>query len=154
MFHTAGYSVNTMTGAVQPRVDCKDPSEAKANNDIDDTEPIFVDHSGEIMKPRVKLVSRAEVIASRFAENVQKQLDSEESTDITAKGGFNSNTVDNHDGMLRREDDAAAAHAAYKWAPRRSRSERARRYSFDGDTGVEASVPAKRKRSESDAAAA
>ena len=99
-------------------------------------------------------MSRAEVIASRFAENVQKQLDSEESTDITAKGGLNSNTVDNHDGMLRREDDVAAAHAAYKWAPRRSRSECMRRYSFDGDTGVEASVPGKRKRSKSDAAAA
>ena len=146
VFHTAGYSVNTMTGTVQPRVDCKDPSEAKANYDIGDTEPMFIDYSGEQMKPRVKLVSRAEVIASRFAENVQKQLDSEESTDITARGGFNRNTVDNHDGMLHQAGDVAAAHVAYKWAPRRSRSERMRRFSYADDSGVEASVPSKRRR--------
>ena len=98
------------------------------------------------MKPRVKLVPRAEVIASRLTENVQKQLDSEESTDITARGGFNRNTVDNHDGMLHQAGDAAAAHFAYKWAPRRSRSERMRRFSYVDDSGVEASVPGKRKR--------
>merc|ERR1711873_396789 len=107
VFHSAGYSVNTMTGTVQPRVDCKDPSEAKADNDIADTEPIFVDHSGEIMELRVKLVPRADAAASddskypvfrggedsddpeavdpehlrkqRFTENVQKRLGNEES---------------------------------------------------------------------------
>ena len=135
---------------------------------------MFIDHSGDIMEPRVKLVPRIDVVASddskypvfrggedsddadavdpehlrkqRLAENVQKRLDKEESTDITAEGGFNSNTFDDYEGKLRRKDDAAAAPAAYKWAPRRSRSERARRYSFDGDIGVEASVPGKRKR--------
>ena len=49
--YSAGYSVNTMTGTVQPRVDCEDPSEAKTHYDIADTEPKFIDHSGDIMEP-------------------------------------------------------------------------------------------------------
>ena len=174
VFHSAGYSVNTMTGAVQPRMNSGDSSS--------DSEPLFIDLTGRMMKSKAKLVPRIDAVASddskhsvprggedsddvdavdpehqqkqRLAENVRKRLDKEESMDITAEGGFNSNTVDDYEGKHRRKDDAAAAPAAYKWAQRRSRSERARRYSFDGDAGVEANVPAKRKRSESDAAAA
>ena len=74
--------------------------------------------------------------------------------DITVEGRFNSNTFDDYEGAHRRKDEAAAAPAVYKWAPRRSRSERAHRYSFDDDAGVEANVPMKRKQSEGDAAAA
>ena len=174
MFHSAGYSVNTMTGAVQPRMNSGDSSS--------DSEPLFIDLTGRMMKSKAKLVPRIDAVASddskysvfrggedsddadavdpehqqkqRLAENVRKRLDKEESMDITVEGGFNSNTFDDYEGTHRRKDEAAAAPAVYKWAPRRSRSERAHRYGFDGDVCMEDNVPVKRKRREGDAAAA
>ena len=88
------------------------------------------------MNRKVKLTPRVDVAASSDddhldAENVRKQLDKEESMDITATGGFSANTtIDKDEDPLQLTGSSTVEPANYKWKPRRSRSERVRRHSL------------------------
>ena len=147
VFLSAGYSANTMTNTVQPRVDHGNTDD----DEHDESEPLFLDHKGMLVDPKVKLTPRVDVIAAcdddhPDAENVRKQLDKEESMDIAATGGFNANTIGSDEGQLHLTGSSSVKPVNYKWRPRCSRSERTRRHSFGGDYDLERNASVKRKR--------
>ena len=142
VFLSAGYSVNTMTNTVQPRAD-----QGNADDDEhDESEPLFLDHKGMLVDPKVKLTPRVDVIAAcdddhPDAENVRKQLDKEESMDIAATGGFNADTIGGDKGQLLLAGSSSVKPVNYEWKPRHSRSERARHFSHWRTTRVWGEAP-------------
>ena len=141
-FLHSGYEVNTVTNTVQRRADKlrpgdEDDSGSSMTSDESDDEALDEVPGISDAASRVK-AEESSNFDSVDPADIKKQLDDEERTDLTSRGGYDARTladdgVDEEDPLGLQAQFPAVTPNDYTWKARRSNSERARRNRAEGN---------------------